>query len=119
MDMERVGFIGCGNIADAIIGGMVGAGYIKSDRISVYDLDGTKAFRLSSTYGVASANSAAGGITIPAIRLPNFLPDRTKRKRKKKRTAVRTTTAGTTRTAARRSTDFEMKAERPLCFSSR
>lgn len=59
MDMERVGFIGCGNIADAIIGGMVGAGYIKSDRISVYDLDGTKAFRLSSTYGVASANSAA------------------------------------------------------------
>lgn len=59
MEMEQVGFIGCGNIADAIIGGMVGSGYIKSEKILAYDLDGAKAFRLSATYGVAAAKSAA------------------------------------------------------------
>lgn len=59
MDTNRIGFIGCGNIADAIIGGMVSSGYIKSDAISVYDLDRAKAFRLSSTYGVAAAKSSA------------------------------------------------------------
>lgn len=42
MDRFKVGFIGAGNIASAIFGGIVNSGYIKSDEVCVFDLDSSK-----------------------------------------------------------------------------
>ena len=46
MDSYKVGFIGCGNIANAIISGSIDSGYIKYDNLYVYDCyeDKTKPF---------------------------------------------------------------------------
>lgn len=59
MKTDRIGFIGGGNIAGAIIGGMIKSGYIKPDLITVFDTDAAKLERLNSTYGVRRADSAA------------------------------------------------------------
>lgn len=40
--MNKVGFIGAGNIASAIINGALNAGYIMPEQIYLYDLDATK-----------------------------------------------------------------------------
>lgn len=58
MNNEYVGFIGCGNIASAIIGGSIKSGYIKSESIYAYDTDSAKAFSLQSTYGINAAPSS-------------------------------------------------------------
>ncbi len=42
MANDKIGFIGCGNIASAIIGGSVNSGYIKPQNIYVFDTDSTK-----------------------------------------------------------------------------
>jgi len=46
-----VGFIGSGNLANAIIKGMISEGYIKSENIYIFDLDPQKTAALSK-YGV-------------------------------------------------------------------
>lgn len=43
METERFGFIGVGNIARAILQGMLSSGYINREDISLYDLDAEKA----------------------------------------------------------------------------
>lgn len=42
MEKSKIGFIGCGNIASAIILGSLKSGYIKSDSLYVYDTDSAK-----------------------------------------------------------------------------
>lgn len=58
MDSKSVGFIGCGNIASAILGGMIGSGYITSDCVRVFDVDAAKADALHTTYGVGVCSRA-------------------------------------------------------------
>ncbi len=42
MSSKKIGFIGCGNIASAIIGGAISAGYIKHENLYIFDTDSTK-----------------------------------------------------------------------------
>lgn len=63
MNTSKVGFIGCGNIATAIIGGMVSSGYIKSDNITVFDTDFAKSQALKTTFGVKLSDSSADVVT--------------------------------------------------------
>ena len=50
--MYKIGFIGCGNMASAIIGGVVSSGFVKGEDVSVFDVDTTKADLLKKAYGV-------------------------------------------------------------------
>lgn len=58
MSEYKVGFIGCGNIASAIIGGCVGSGYIKPELLTVFDTDSGKVEPFSRL-GAAVAESAS------------------------------------------------------------
>ena len=42
MSSKKIGFIGCGNIASAIIGGACGMGYINYDNLYLFDTDSSK-----------------------------------------------------------------------------
>ena len=53
----QIGFIGGGNMAGAIIGGIVKAGIYPADRISVFDRHGEKRAALRNSYGVRTAES--------------------------------------------------------------
>ena len=50
--MYKLGFIGCGNMATAIIGGAVSSDFLKGDQICVFDVDTGKAEFLNKEYGV-------------------------------------------------------------------
>ena len=50
--MYKLGFIGCGNMATAIIGGSVSSEFLKGDQICVFDVDTQKADFLNKEYGV-------------------------------------------------------------------
>ena len=50
--MYKLGFIGCGNMATAIIGGAVSSDYLKGEEICVFDVDNSKAEFLNKEYGV-------------------------------------------------------------------
>ena len=50
--MYKLGFIGCGNMATAIIGGAVTSQFLKGEEICVFDVDTTKAEFLNKEYGV-------------------------------------------------------------------
>ncbi len=54
--MANVGFIGAGNIATAIIGGVIRSGYITPKNIYIYDVDAQKCEKISK-YGVCVAHS--------------------------------------------------------------
>ncbi len=56
--MQKIGFLGCGNMASAIIGGAVGSKFLNGSEISVFDIDADKANSLSNAYGVRVCNSA-------------------------------------------------------------
>ncbi len=47
MSEKKIGFIGCGNIANAIISGACGLGYIKYENLFVFDTDKTKTVAFS------------------------------------------------------------------------
>lgn len=47
-----LGFIGCGNMACAIIKGIVKSGFMQGDQIAVYDKDNSKCEAVSKQYGV-------------------------------------------------------------------
>ena len=50
--MLKLGFIGCGNMATAIIGGAVTSEFLKGNEICVFDVDSSKAEFLNKAYGV-------------------------------------------------------------------
>ena len=50
--MYKLGFIGCGNMATAIIGGAVSSDFLKGENICVFDVDTQKAEFLNKEYGV-------------------------------------------------------------------
>lgn len=54
----KVGFIGCGNIASAIIAGAVQSGYLQPQKILCYNPHQEKAEALKSAFGVVVVNSA-------------------------------------------------------------
>ncbi len=56
--MQKIGFLGCGNMASAIIGGAVGSKFLKGNEISVFDIDSNKANALTNAYGVKACDSA-------------------------------------------------------------
>lgn len=56
--MYKIGFIGCGNMASAIIGGAVTSKYVDGVNICVFDVDDAKAQSLHEGYGVINCNSA-------------------------------------------------------------
>lgn len=53
--MYKLGFIGCGNMATAIIGGAVTSEFLKGDEICVFDVDTSKAEYLNKEYGINGA----------------------------------------------------------------
>lgn len=54
-----LGFIGTGNMASAIIRGVIASGLLGGEEIGVYDLQSEKAEMLSTEYGVKSFGSAS------------------------------------------------------------
>lgn len=56
--MYKLGFIGCGNMAGAIIGGAVSSGFVDGADICVFDVDSNKAQDLHSKYGVVICDFA-------------------------------------------------------------
>lgn len=50
--MYKLGFIGCGNMATAIIGGAVSSKFLKGEEICVFDVDNSKSEFLNKEYGV-------------------------------------------------------------------
>lgn len=51
MNTQQIGFIGGGNMASSLIGGLVGNGY-PADKITALDLDAEKLAYLSKTFGI-------------------------------------------------------------------
>ena len=58
--MYKLGFIGCGNMATAIIGGAVTSEFLKGDEICVFDVDTQKAEFLNKEYGVKTSATVEG-----------------------------------------------------------
>ncbi len=50
--MYKIGFIGCGNMASAIIGGAVSSDFVKGEDVCAFDVDTAKADLLAKEYGV-------------------------------------------------------------------
>ncbi len=55
--MYKLGFVGCGNMASAIINGAVSSGYVNGENICVFDLDTTKANVLQKDFGIVICSS--------------------------------------------------------------
>lgn len=55
--MYKLGFIGCGNMATAIMGGAVSSDFLKGENICVFDVDKEKAEFLNKEYGVNCCSS--------------------------------------------------------------
>ena len=75
---KTVGFLGTGNIANAIMDGMVSSGLFSGKEIGVYDLDKTKALKCSDGYGVTPFDTSDELVkncsaVIFAVK-PNILP---------------------------------------------
>lgn len=59
--LEKIGFIGCGNMATAIVNGIVNKGYIIPGNVMVYDIDVNKTNELKTKLNVSVIND------IPAL----------------------------------------------------
>ena len=55
--MYKLGFIGCGNMATAIIGGAVTSEFLGGNEICVFDVDTQKAEFLNKEYGVNTSST--------------------------------------------------------------
>ena len=74
----KIGFIGAGNMAAAIVKGLVGAGIIEPKNISVYDVDKDRSKALSKEYGVAVSRgegSLAGDCDVVVLAVKPYVLD--------------------------------------------
>lgn len=55
----KLGFIGAGNMAGAIIGGVIGKGFLLPGEIAVYDISPSQCERIAAQYAVTVAQSQA------------------------------------------------------------
>ncbi len=74
----KIGFIGGGNMATALINGFIGSEKAKAENISVFDTDSKKLGNLAAEKGINPANSVrevedASDIVILAVK-PNVMP---------------------------------------------
>ena len=80
--MYGLGFIGCGNMAEAIISGAVSSGFIEGVDIAVFDIDTAKSKSLKDRFGVQICDSAEDTVkstyvTVLAVKpqvFPSVLP---------------------------------------------
>ena len=78
MNVYKLGFIGAGNMATAIINGTIEKRIVKADNITVYDIDTKRLNELSDRYKINTADNltdlcSASAIVLLAIK-PNVLP---------------------------------------------
>jgi pyrroline-5-carboxylate reductase len=76
--MAEIGFIGAGNMAEAIIGGIVKKGLYRPADISIYDVRPERMDELSKAFGVSSAGGvedlvSASGMVVLAVK-PDKVP---------------------------------------------
>ena len=55
--MKKLGFIGAGNMGSAILGGVIGHGFLQADEIAVFDVSSEQCAKLQGKYGVTIAAS--------------------------------------------------------------
>ena len=77
--MYKLGFIGCGNMATAIINGAVSSGFIAGENVFVFDVDSAKTNSLNEKYGVNVCESAetvvsSTAVTVLAVK-PQVFPE--------------------------------------------
>ncbi len=74
----KIGFIGAGNMASAIVKGLVGAGIIEPQNISVFDVDKEKSKALAKEFSVAvssSENSLAADNDVVVLAVKPYVLD--------------------------------------------
>lgn len=75
--MKTIGFIGTGNIASAILKGVVNAGITPNENIFIFDVDTSKTDLLNKQYGVSVAATAPKAASCDAVICavkPNVMP---------------------------------------------
>ena len=75
--MKKIGFIGAGNMATAIIGGILSSGAADGEHVSVYDVLPEKLAQLAEEKGIRTAESAAAvveasDIIVLAVKPQNY-----------------------------------------------
>ena len=58
-----LGFYGAGNMATAILRGVLSSGLLSANEIAAYDLDGGKTAALAAKTGITAASSPAASVT--------------------------------------------------------
>lgn len=71
--MNKLSFIGTGNLASAMLKGVVEAELVLPENIYIYDIDSSKTKRLSETYGVNTADDCVSAaksadVTVVAVK---------------------------------------------------
>lgn len=79
VELNTFGFIGGGNMAEAIIKGMLQGGVAAPEHIAVYDVDDEKLFSLKEKYGLKTAADAVGlvktsDVVVLAVK-PQYMDD--------------------------------------------
>ena len=55
--MKKIGFIGMGNMASAIAGGIIKSGFIEGQNVYAFDIDQTKLLKMNEEYQIQCCNS--------------------------------------------------------------
>ena len=55
----KIGFVGVGNMATAMVGGIVSSGLVASQEILIYDIDAAKAKHLESRWGIQNMDDCS------------------------------------------------------------